>query len=49
MNQFPGKFYWGIDEFDILANAVNDMRRSLNDSYSHLKGEIFEKNRKRRL
>ena len=34
---------WGKDEFDILANAVNDMRINLNDSYSHLKGEILER------
>lgn len=34
---------WGKDEFDILANAVNDMRINLNDSYSHLKEEILER------
>jgi PAS domain S-box-containing protein len=33
----------GKDEFDILANAVNDMRMSLNDSYSQLRGEILER------
>lgn len=35
---------WGKDEFDILADTVNEMRMNLNDSYSHLKGEIFLKN-----
>ena len=34
---------WGKDEFDILADTVNEMRMNLNDSYSHLKGEILER------